>query len=95
MLKEVVRRLSDCVSAFEPVYRLGGEEFLILLPGRDTAAAQEVALGMWQAVRESPIEDIRVTMSFGVAACPGERFDFDSLFASADRALYAAKQGGP
>jgi diguanylate cyclase (GGDEF)-like protein len=94
VLKEVVRRLSDCVSAFEPVYRLGGEEFLILLPGRDTAAAQEVALGMWQAVRESPIEDIRVTMSFGVAACPGERFDFDSLFASADRALYAAKQGG-
>ncbi len=94
VLREVVRRLSDSVSAFEPVYRLGGEEFLILLPGRDTAAAQEVALGMWQVVRESPIEDLRVTMSFGVAASAGESFDFDSLFARADRALYAAKRGG-
>jgi len=94
VLKEVVRRLSDCVSAFEPVYRLGGEEFLILLPGRDRDAAQEVALSMWQAVRDSPIEDIRVTMSFGVAASAGEDFDFDTLFSRADRALYAAKQGG-
>jgi diguanylate cyclase (GGDEF)-like protein len=94
VLREVVRRLSDAVSAFEPVYRYGGEEFLILLPGHDSREAQEVALRMWHAVRGSPIEGLRVTMSFGVAASAGQGFDFDSLFARADAALYAAKRGG-
>jgi diguanylate cyclase (GGDEF)-like protein len=94
-LREVVRRMSDCLGAFEPVYRLGGEEFLVLLPGLHTEGAHEVALSMWQAVRDTPIGGIRVTMSFGVASSEGEgSFDFDSLFAAADRALYAAKQGG-
>jgi diguanylate cyclase (GGDEF)-like protein len=94
-LREVVRRISDCVGAFEPVYRLGGEEFLILLPGLHTEAAREVALSMWHAVRDTPIAGIRVTVSFGVASSEGTNaFDFDSLFAAADRALYAAKQGG-
>jgi diguanylate cyclase (GGDEF)-like protein len=95
VLREVVRRLSDCVGAFDPVYRLGGEEFLVLLPGLHMAAAEEVGLAMWQAVRESPIEGVRVTMSFGVASTGAdEAFDFDALFTRADRALYQAKQGG-
>ena len=95
VLCEVARRMSDCVSAFEPVYRLGGEEFLVLLPGLDTAAAHDVALRMWQAVRDRQFDGVSVTMSFGVAASTaGEPFDFDALFARADSALYAAKQGG-
>jgi diguanylate cyclase (GGDEF)-like protein len=95
VLREVVRRMSDCVGAFEPVYRLGGEEFMVLLPGLHAAAAEEAALAMWNAMRDRSIEGIRVTMSFGVASsAPGGSFDFDSLFAEADRALYAAKQGG-
>ena len=94
VLKEIVRRLSDCLSAFEPVYRMGGEEFLILLPGLHTAAAEEVALRMWEAVRAQPIAGVRVTMSFGVATSGAEGFDFDALFARADEALYAAKRGG-
>ena len=95
VLREIARRLSDCVSAFEPVYRLGGEEFLILLPGHDTSEARGVAQRMWSAVRESPVEGVAVTMSFGVASSsPVESLDFDAVFAEADRALYRAKRSG-
>ncbi|MHB8491065.1 MAG: GGDEF domain-containing protein [Solirubrobacteraceae bacterium] len=95
VLREIARRLADSVSAFEPVYRLGGEEFLVLLPGHDVAAAREVAVRMWRAVRQADMEGVMVTMSFGVAASfPAEPLDFDAVFARADYALYEAKQGG-
>ncbi len=95
VLREVARRLSDVVSAFEPVYRLGGEEFLVLLPGVDAGGAHAVASRMWKAVRDRPAGAVAITMSFGVAASvAGEPFDFDAVFSRADRALYAAKQAG-
>ncbi len=95
VLREVARRLSDLVSAFEPVYRLGGEEFLVLLPGVDADAAHAVASRMWKAVRDRPVGAVAITMSFGVAASvAGEPFDFDAVFSRADRTLYAAKQAG-
>ena len=95
VLRAVARRMSDCVGAFESVYRLGGEEFLILLPGHDAGAAHAIAVRMWQAVRDRPVDGVGVTMSFGVASSvSGQPFDFDALFTHADRALYAAKQAG-
>jgi diguanylate cyclase (GGDEF)-like protein len=95
VLREVARRLGGCVSAFEPVYRFGGEEFLMLLPGLRAAAAGEVAQQMWRAVRERPIQGVTVTLSFGVASSGIEEpFDFDRVFAHADSALYAAKHAG-
>ncbi len=95
VLREIARRLGRCVNTFEPVYRLGGEEFMVLLPGRDAAAAGEVARRMWRAVRERPAAEVQATMSFGVASSGAEgSFDFDAVFARADRALYASKRRG-
>jgi diguanylate cyclase (GGDEF)-like protein len=95
VLREIAQRLSDCVSAFEPVYRLGGEEFVVLLPGLSAQAANEVAQRMWQSVRDRPIQGMDVTMSFGVSSSPIQHsFDFDMAFARADHALYAAKRSG-
>ncbi|MDE3069654.1 MAG: GGDEF domain-containing protein, partial [Acidobacteriota bacterium] len=95
VLREIAGRLSDSLGAFEPVYRLGGEEFLVLLPGRDESASRTVAERLWRAVRAKPIADVPVTMSFGVASsAPGGGFDFDAAFARADGALYMAKQAG-
>jgi diguanylate cyclase (GGDEF)-like protein len=94
-LREVARRLNACLNAFEPVYRLGGEEFVILLPGRDARAGEAVAKRMWEAVRERPLGRVSATMSFGVASSAGDgAFDFDAVFTRADRALYAAKRCG-
>jgi diguanylate cyclase (GGDEF)-like protein len=95
VLRETAGRLARCVNAFEPVYRLGGEEFIVLLPGRDAAAAAEVAQAMWRVVRERPVAEVAATMSFGVASSVGDgSFDFDTVFARADEALYVAKRHG-
>jgi diguanylate cyclase (GGDEF)-like protein len=95
VLREIAHRLGDCVTASEPLYRLGGEEFLVLLPGVDAGAAHDVAVRMRRAVRKRPIDGVTVTMSFGVATSLVQgAFDFDGVFARADHALFTAKRAG-
>ncbi|MCL6439922.1 MAG: GGDEF domain-containing protein [Thermoleophilum sp.] len=95
VLAEVAQRLRDELRAFDSVYRLGGEEFVILLPGVDEEAGAGIAERLRTAVARQAIEGLAVTMSFGVAATvPDEVFDFDRLFRAADGALYRAKRAG-
>jgi diguanylate cyclase (GGDEF)-like protein len=79
--------------------RWGGDEFLVLLVDMDRRAAETAAERLRLAVANSPIAcsgvEVPVTLSAGVASAdPRLRADFDSLVASADAALYAAKEGG-
>ncbi|HMJ32678.1 MAG TPA: GGDEF domain-containing protein [Baekduia sp.] len=95
VLRDVAFRWRLSLRAYEMAYRLGGEEFLVLLPGATVEEAEEVAERLRASVGAAPIAGQSVTMSFGVAAsADGEAFDFDTLYASADAALYAAKRGG-
>jgi diguanylate cyclase (GGDEF)-like protein len=95
VLKEVALRLGACLGPFEPIYRFGGEEFVIMLAGVELAQAAVVAETLRQGVSATPIRGSTVTMSFGVAASsPEHPFEFDEVFARADGALYAAKRGG-
>ncbi len=94
VLAEVAARLSSTVEQ-EPVYRLGGEEFLVLLADVDPVEAQNFAERLRASVRQSSIGDLRVTMSFGVACSPpDEPLDYEQLFTRADAALYRAKRDG-
>lgn len=77
--------------------RLGGEEFAVLLPSADLAAARLLAAGVRTAFVAGPIRDVpdrvRVTASFGVGALSaGETLS--ALLSRADDALYRAKQSG-
>jgi diguanylate cyclase (GGDEF)-like protein len=95
VLRDVAFRWRLSLRAYEMAYRLGGEEFLVLLPGATAAEAEEVAERLRASVSAAPIAGQAVTMSFGVAAsADGEPFDFDALYAEADLALYRAKRGG-
>jgi diguanylate cyclase (GGDEF)-like protein len=95
VLRDVALRWRLSLRAYEMAYRLGGEEFLVLLPGASLTEAEEVAERLRASVGAAPISGQAVTMSFGVAApADGEPFDFDALYARADRALYRAKAGG-
>jgi diguanylate cyclase (GGDEF)-like protein len=94
VLRDVAYRLRKQLRAFDLAYRLGGEEFLVVLPGADCDQAAVVAEDLRRAVADTPVAGLTVTMSFGVsAAAPGE-FDYESVFARADLALYEAKHAG-
>jgi diguanylate cyclase (GGDEF)-like protein len=81
--------------AYDLAYRVGGEEFLVLLPGATLAEGWRTAETLRLAVASEPRAGHAVTMSFGVAASqPGEPFDGDRVIAEADAALYAAKDAG-
>jgi diguanylate cyclase (GGDEF)-like protein len=95
VLKDVTYMLRKQLRAFDLAYRLGGEEFLILLPGSDREQAVELAERLREAVSAERVGGLWATMSLGVDASPrGETFDYDAVFAKADAALYEAKQGG-
>ena len=95
VLRQIARRMRECLGAFEPVYRLGGEEFAVLLAGADANAAAAVAERLRRAVRARPVDGVTVTISLGVAASrAGERFDHELVIARADEALYEAKRRG-
>jgi diguanylate cyclase (GGDEF)-like protein len=96
VLKEVAYELRKQLRAFDLAYRLGGEEFLILLPGSNLAQSAELAEQLRAGIAAHQVTGgIAVTMSFGVgASCHGEPFDYASVFKTADAALYRAKRKG-
>jgi diguanylate cyclase (GGDEF)-like protein len=96
VLREVAYMLRKQLRAFDLAYRLGGEEFLILLPGSDLAHAEWLAERLRARVGSERVAgEIPVTISFGVgASARGETFDYAAVFAKADAALYRAKRKG-
>jgi diguanylate cyclase (GGDEF)-like protein len=96
VLAGVAHMLRKQLRAFDLAYRLGGGEFLILLPGSDIAHAENVAERLRARVGSEQVAGgIPVTMSFGVGASAAEEaFDYEAVFAQADAALYEAKRRG-
>ena len=95
VLKEVAYRLRTELRAYDLAYRLGGEEFVILLLGGTPAAANATAEQLRKAVAEEPVVGLDVTVSIGVASSArGTSFVWDEVFARADAALYQAKADG-
>jgi diguanylate cyclase (GGDEF)-like protein len=96
VLRDVAGLMRQQLSAAHFSYRLGGEEFIVLLPGFDRSGAAALAEGLRAAVRAGTVNGGRhVTMSCGVAASqPGAGFDYERVFSAADAALYEAKRSG-
>jgi diguanylate cyclase (GGDEF)-like protein len=96
VLRDVAYVLRRQLRAFDLSYRIGGEEFLVLLPGADVPEATELAEKLRGAIDDATfVEDRRLTMSFGVAASEcGSRFNRDTVFRDADASMYEAKRAG-
>ena len=94
VLCDLAYAMRKALRAFDLVYRVGGEEFVVLLPGADLERAIEVGERLRLAVSESRTGDVQVTMSLGAAAARGSSVRFADLYAAADAALYAAKRSG-
>lgn len=96
VLKDVAHIIVGHLRGSDMVARYGGEEFVLLLRHTSTEAAVRVAEKLRERVKGALLAAGQVgglTMSAGVATSEVDD-DPNSLFARADRALYAAKQGG-
>jgi diguanylate cyclase (GGDEF)-like protein len=95
VLKDIAYLLRKELRAFDLAYRIGGEEFLVLLPGADVQETTEFAEALHGTVGRGMRGGQRVTMSFGVSASVyGSVFDYEHVFEQADAALYRAKNTG-
>ena len=79
--------------------RLGGEEFAVLLPETDRVEAKEVAERLRTRVETAEVQidrdrPLRYTVSVGIFTAKNKEDDLDTILSHADKALYAAKQGG-
>ncbi len=99
VLRQVATLAVQTVRSTDLVGRLGGEEFIVLLPHTDEEAGRKLAEKLRQKLEGARVMwegiHIPVTGSFGVAtASAATKRDFDSLYTDADKALYLAKQRG-
>lgn len=106
VLKDVANRASRNLRNFDLVARLGGEEFVVIMPDTDLTQAGMVAERLRARISDeafkvsAPVGEIRVTISIGVAVADGsldgdgKPESGDSLLRRADMALYQAKRSG-
>lgn len=94
VLQDVAATMRAALRAGDSIYRIGGEEILVVLPGASEADAVGVAERLRRAVRERRPAGVSVTISVGVAVSQPGPLDTDELVGLADAALYSAKAGG-
>jgi diguanylate cyclase (GGDEF)-like protein len=94
VLSDVAYEIRKSLRSFELVYRIGGEEFLVLLPGVDLSEALEIAERTRHSVEEARPGNLDLTVSAGVATDAGGHIRYDALFRAADAALFEAKRAG-
>jgi diguanylate cyclase (GGDEF)-like protein len=98
VLKAVATAAQSSMRQTDLLARLGGEEFAIILPDADQAAAMAVAEKLRHALLELKFAGSRppltVSASFGVVVLDPGADDLDSLLVKADEALYEAKASG-
>jgi diguanylate cyclase (GGDEF)-like protein/putative nucleotidyltransferase with HDIG domain len=92
-LRRVAEALRRSVGEHDSVFRVGGEEFAVLLPAKDASDARPVAERLREAVASTPFT-LPLRVSVGLACWPDDGSDRDTLLERADDALYAAKRAG-
>ncbi|MTI74073.1 MAG: GGDEF domain-containing protein [Stenotrophomonas sp.] len=95
VLKQLSMHMQDISRVDDTPCRVGGEEFVLLLPGASVASAAQVAERLRLQIERANMAPVdRVTVSLGVAAWPESSADVGTVFKNADDMLYAAKRGG-
>ncbi|MBI4294096.1 MAG: GGDEF domain-containing protein [Betaproteobacteria bacterium] len=98
LLRAIADSLRQGLRAHDVLCRYGGEEFVVLMPGADKAAATAVADRARRSIEHrgwiTDKSGIVITVSAGVSAYPEDGRDWDALIGAADAALYTAKRRG-
>lgn len=100
VLRALAERIADSMRPSDTLARLGGEEFVAVMPEASEPEAREVAERLRLRIAELPFEftdlqtPLPVTISCGVACAEPGTEDTDGLLRLADQALYRAKKNG-
>lgn len=95
LLIDVAHRLTSILRAGDTLSRLGGDEFILLLPDIDADGAARVASKLLEHVAQPLLIDqheLVVTPSIGIAMYPEDGHDMDTLMRNADAAMYQVKR---
>ncbi len=98
VLRIVTRLAQDSLRESDGYFRLGGEEFVVLLPHTELDNAVRIAERLRALIEHKPVEladgEVACTVSMGVSGLEGAGESLDDLLAKADKALRAAKRDG-
>lgn len=98
LLKDVARRISDCIRDTDILCRLGGDEFTIIINGKSAEAASERVSEKVISSLSKPFEifgqEIYIGASIGIVYFPAMGEDANELIKNADLAMYQAKHEG-
>lgn len=98
LLEAVARTAQRLCRAHDRLYRYGGDEFCILMPGTTAQGAQKLGERLLQVLQEQQVDlghtRLAISLSAGVAAFPEHADGAGHLLEQADRALFRAKGGG-
>lgn len=94
VLQAFCRRIETALRSSDVLGRLGGEEFVVLMPDTNLRQANELAERLLKTSSDSDPELPVLTVSIGISEWRKDDASLDKLLGRADRALYAAKTGG-
>jgi len=98
LLQSVGNRLRGCLRKSDTVARMGGDEFMLLLPEinrkKDAELIARKIVNSFQRVFILNNQELNITASIGIAIYPDGGVDFDSLKKNADIAMYKVKEKG-
>jgi len=98
LLQKIAQRLTGVLRKSDTVARMGGDEFIILLPEMDKIGAAQITADRVLEVMNKPFlcdtHSISISFSIGISIYPDHGQDIDTITKSADRAMYQAKEKG-
>ncbi len=98
VLVGLVERVASIVRRNEMFFRIGGDEFAVLVPDTRASELVELANRLCEAIGELAFEfggrRVSVTASIGIALFPGNGLEAEALIAAADEAMYRSKTRG-
>jgi diguanylate cyclase (GGDEF)-like protein len=97
-IRHVTTVSAQALRGYDARFRIGGEEFAVLITGDGNLQARQIAERLRALIESSPLlidgQRLTLTVSLGVAGCEADDLQWDDALRRADQALYHAKRHG-